>query len=65
MRSAIRRSWARVKGVYDDYPKPFWTLTFATFIDAVGGALTFLLLYRQMKAKPTLGMQAKAVQGLD
>jgi MFS family permease len=44
MKFAIRRQWVRIKGIYEDYPKPFWTLALATFIDSVGGALIFPFL---------------------
>jgi MFS family permease len=56
MSFVIRRSWARVKGVYEDYPKPFWTLTFATFIDAVGGALIFPFLSLYITRRFQVGM---------
>jgi len=56
MKSAIRRLRARAKGVYDDYPKPFWTLTFATFIDSVGGALIFPFLSLYITNRFQVGM---------
>jgi MFS family permease len=52
----VRRSWTRVKGIYEDYPKPFWTLTFATFIDAVGGALIFPFLSLYITSRFQVGM---------
>ncbi len=41
MKFNLKHGWVRIKGVYEDYPKPFWTLSLVTFIDAVGGALIF------------------------
>jgi len=41
MKRFLRRPWVRIKTVYEDYPKPFWTLALATFIDNIGGALIF------------------------
>jgi MFS family permease len=52
----LRRSWNRLRGVYDDYPKPFWTLTLATFIDAVGGALIFPFLSLYITNRFQVGM---------
>jgi MFS family permease len=52
----IRRSWVRFKGIYEDYPKPFWTLTFATFIDAVGGALIFPFLSLYITSRFQVGL---------
>jgi MFS family permease len=56
MSSVTHRLWARVKGTYEDYPKPFWTLTFATFIDAVGGALIFPFLSLYITSRFQVGM---------
>ena len=56
MRTTLRRSWARVKGIYEDYPKPFWTLTLATFIDSVGGALIFPFLSLYITSRFQVGM---------
>ena len=44
MKFVLRRPWVRVKGLYEEYPKPFWTLTLATFIDAIGEAAIFPFL---------------------
>jgi MFS family permease len=56
MSSIIQRAWVRVRDTYEDYPKPFWTLTFATFIDAVGGALIFPFLSLYITSRFQVGM---------
>jgi MFS family permease len=56
MSLVLRRSWNRIKGVYEDYPKPFWTLTLATFVDAVGGALIFPFLSLYITNRFQVGM---------
>jgi MFS family permease len=38
---AFQKYRQRLSGVYHEFPRPFWTLVAATFIDRVGGALLF------------------------
>ena len=37
----VTKQKARLQELYREFPRPFWTLTAATFIDRVGGALLY------------------------
>ncbi len=37
----IYKPLERLRGIYNEYPRQFWTLILGTFIDQVGGALMF------------------------
>jgi MFS family permease len=52
----ISRSIAQVRTVLDEYPRPFWTLVGASFIDNVGGALLFPFFTLYVTAKFSVGM---------
>ena len=52
----ISRSIAQVRTVLDEYPRPFWTLVGASFIDNVGGALLFPFFTLYVTAKFGVGM---------
>ncbi len=41
----VTRQKTRLQELYREFPRPFWTLTAATFIDRVGGALMFFYFY--------------------
>ncbi len=47
---------ANARQVYDEYPRPFWTLMGASFIDALGGALLFPFFTLYVTAKFGLGL---------
>lgn len=46
----------RLAGVYQDYPRPFWTLVGVTFIDHLGGALLFPFFALYITSKFGVGM---------
>lgn len=46
----------RILAVYNDYPRPFWTLVIATFIDRIGGALLFPFFALYLTKKFSVGM---------
>lgn len=50
------KPWANTRQVYDEYPRPFWTLMGASFIDALGGALLFPFFTLYVTAKFGLGL---------
>ncbi len=47
---------ARIRRVYETYPRQFWTLTAATFIDRLGGAFIFPFLTLYITRKFGVGM---------
>ncbi|HSF81905.1 MAG TPA: MFS transporter [Anaerolineales bacterium] len=46
----------RILAVYHEYPRPFWTLVIATFIDRIGGALLFPFFALYLTKKFSVGM---------
>lgn len=46
----------RLTGVYQEYPRPFWTLVGVTFIDHLGGALLFPFFALYITSKFGVGM---------
>lgn len=46
----------RLIGVYQEYPRPFWTLVGVTFIDHLGGALLFPFFALYITSKFGVGM---------
>ena len=47
---------ARLRGVYDEYPRQFWVLVFGSFIDRLGGALLFPFFSLYITQKFNVGM---------
>ncbi|MBN1230750.1 MAG: MFS transporter [Anaerolineales bacterium] len=47
---------SKIKIIYDEYPKKFWVLIGAFFIDQVGGALIFPFLALYITSKYNVGM---------
>ena len=45
-----------LRSIYADYPRPFWTLVIATFIDRIGGALLFPFFALYITKKFSVGM---------
>lgn len=37
----LQRQRTKIRATYDEYPRPFWTLTAVTFIDRLGGYLLY------------------------
>jgi len=52
----MRRWLASIRAVYQEYPKPFWYLMGASFIDALGGALLFPFFTLYVTAKFGIGL---------
>ena len=52
----IERQRQRLAGIYREYPRPFWTLVVATFIDRVGGALLFPFFALYITSRFNVGM---------
>lgn len=46
----------RILAIYHEYPRPFWTLVIATFIDRIGGALVFPFFALYITKKFAVGM---------
>lgn len=46
----------RLRGIYEEYPRPFWTLVGVTFIDHLGGALLFPFFSLYITVKFDVGM---------
>jgi len=46
----------RIRGIYDEYPRQFWTLVLGTFIDRLGGALMFPFFTLYITRKFNVGM---------
>ncbi len=46
----------RIAGVYQEFPRPFWTLVGVTFIDHLGGALLFPFFALYITSKFGVGM---------
>jgi len=52
----LNRTVAQVRTTLDEYPRPFWTLIGASFIDNLGGALLFPFFTLYVTAKFGVGM---------
>ena len=52
----IKRQYWRLRSVYNEYPRHFWTLLFATFIDRVGGFILFPFFTLYITQKFGVGM---------
>ena len=52
----FQRQAKRVRGVYDEYPRQFWILISASFIDQLGGALMFPFFTLYITRKFGVGM---------
>jgi MFS family permease len=46
----------RLNNIYNEYPRPFWTLIIVTFIDRLGGALLFPFFALYITSKFDVGM---------
>ena len=53
---SIYKPLARVRTIYDEYPRQFWILVLGTFIDHVGGALMFPFLTLYITRRFDVGM---------
>jgi len=45
-----------IRGIYNEYPRQFWTLVLGTFIDRLGGALMFPFFTLYITRKFNVGM---------
>jgi MFS family permease len=52
----IRMQRERLRGVYNEYTRPFWTLVGVTFIDRLGGALLFPFFALYLTSRFGVGM---------
>ncbi len=52
----IEKQKQRVSSVYEEYPRPFWTLVGVTFIDRLGGALLYPFFALYITIKFDVGM---------
>jgi MFS family permease len=52
----IENQRARLRAVYHEYPRPFWTLVGVTFIDRLGGALLYPFFALYITIKFDVGM---------
>jgi len=52
----LKRQYWRLRSVYNEYPRHFWTLLFATLIDSVGGAILFPFFTLYITQKFGVGM---------
>jgi MFS family permease len=52
----ITRRLAALRSIYQEYPRPFWYLMGASFIDALGGALLFPFFTLYVTAKFNIGL---------
>ncbi len=52
----IRGQYQRLTGMLSEYPRPFWTLVIATFIDHLGGALLFPFFSLYITRRFNVGM---------
>jgi MFS family permease len=53
---SLRRPLARVRNIYDEYPRQFWVLIVGMFIDRIGGALMFPFFTLYVTRKFDVGM---------
>ena len=52
----LDRSLGRIRGTYEEYPRQFWILVLAGFIDSLGGAILFPFLTLFITSKFPVGM---------
>lgn len=52
----IEKQKQRISSVYEEYPRPFWTLVGVTFIDRLGGALLYPFFALYITIKFDVGM---------
>jgi len=52
----IEKQKQRISGVYNEYPRPFWTLVGVTFVDRLGGALLYPFFALYITIKFDVGM---------
>jgi predicted MFS family arabinose efflux permease len=52
----MRNQLDKYKGIYNEYPRTFWTLIVITFIDRVGGAMLFPFFALYLTKKFGIGM---------
>jgi MFS family permease len=55
-RNYVRGQYQRLAGMVSEYPRPFWTLVIATFIDHLGGALLFPFFSLYITRRFNVGM---------
>ncbi|MCJ7568361.1 MAG: MFS transporter, partial [Anaerolineales bacterium] len=52
----LKRQYWRIRSIYNEYPRHFWTLLVATFIDRVGGAILYPFFTLYITQKFGVGM---------
>jgi MFS family permease len=52
----LKRQYWRLRSIYNEYPRHFWTLLFASFIDSVGGFILFPFFTLYITQKFGVGM---------
>jgi len=52
----LKRQYWRLRSIYNEYPRHFWTLLLATFIDRVGGAILYPFFTLYITQKFGVGM---------
>ncbi len=52
----FKRQYWRLRSIYNEYPRHFWTLLFASFIDSVGGFILFPFFTLYITQKFGVGM---------
>ena len=52
----MQNQLTKIKGIYAEYPKTFWTLVVVTFIDKLGGFLLFPFFALYITRKFNVGM---------
>ncbi len=52
----LKRQYWRLRSIYNEYPRHFWTLLFASFIDSVGGFILFPFFTLYVTQKFGVGM---------
>jgi MFS family permease len=52
----IKRQYEALRGIYQEYPKPFWYLMGAAFVDSMGSALLFPFFTLYVTAKFNIGL---------
>lgn len=56
MYSFVRRRIDHLRAIYDEYPRQFWIVLGASFIDSLGGAMVFPFFTLYMTDRYTVGM---------
>ncbi len=52
----LKRRYWKVKALIDEYPRSFWTLVIAVFIDRLGGSILFPFFTLYLTRKFDVGM---------